>query len=574
MKKLFVILMVLLSSNLMAQTDGFNYQAVIRNSAGEILSNQNVSINVLIHAKYADGTLVYGENHKKNTNPYGVINIQVGMGDVLFGNFSQINWAEKTFLEIEIDEKGGSAFKSMGTNEILSVPVALFAKRAQNIDDPDSDPKNEIQELNLSNTTLTLSKANSVDLSVLQDGFTDADADIYNELQNLVLTENTLSVTNAPDNKTIDLSKYLDNTDKQTLTVNRESDLVKLSIKDGNQVSFTDKTEDSDADPLNEIQDLKLDGNILTITKNGSATMIDLSIFLDNTDNQELSINDHTLSIGGGNSVKIPDNVNDADYDPSNEIQDLSLNGNDLKITNNTNATTVSLSKYIDNTDAQTLSMNNNHEISITNGNTIDLKKMQVYFSPNQTPFRLEVANDGSMSMKEVVLDVDGNVYATIKIGSQTWMAENLKVKHAPDGSDISTYVYADDTNNESVLGLLYDWDAAMNGATTEISQGICPDGWHMPSNSEWQTLMGNLTNGQEGTELKVGGSSGFEAKLGGARYTDASYKDKDVSGNFWSSTQSDATNATSYSVYYNQDVYVNSAINKTMGYSVRCLKN
>ncbi len=107
--------------------------------------------------------------------------------------------------------------------------------------------------------------------------------------------------------------------------------------------------EDADADPTNEIQDLQLNGNLLSITRNEGATLIDLSPYLDNTDRQTLSLSGHRLSISGGNSVELPDEVEDADADPTNEIQDLKLQGNILTITKNSSATAIDLSPYLDN---------------------------------------------------------------------------------------------------------------------------------------------------------------------------------------------------------------------------------
>ncbi|NOY38357.1 MAG: hypothetical protein GXO83_12400, partial [Chlorobi bacterium] len=105
--------------------------------------------------------------------------------------------------------------------------------------------------------------------------------------------------------------------------------------------------DDADASPTNEIQDLQLNGNLLSLTLNGNPTVIDLSTYLDNTDQQTLNLSGHTISISGGNNVQLPDTVNDADHDPFNEIQDLQLNGNMLTITKNGSATSIDLSPYL-----------------------------------------------------------------------------------------------------------------------------------------------------------------------------------------------------------------------------------
>ncbi|MCK4749280.1 MAG: hypothetical protein KAT15_19640, partial [Bacteroidales bacterium] len=109
------------------------------------------------------------------------------------------------------------------------------------------------------------------------------------------------------------------------------------------------------------------------------------------------------------------------------------------------------------------------------------------------------------------VIDIDGNSYKTVLIGTQTWMAENLKVSHFPDGGPIplaedqatwgdltitdSAYCYYNyDIANREVYGALYSWPAAMNGVTSSDMnpsgvQGVCPAGWHLPSDDEWKEM-------------------------------------------------------------------------------------
>lgn len=108
------------------------------------------------------------------------------------------------------------------------------------------------------------------------------------------------------------------------------SDGSSISISQGNTIPLNDIVNDADADPENEIQDLKLEDHNLRLTNNSDPTIIDLSPYLDNTDNQELSVNNetHTLSISNGNSVEI-------DTDASNELQELSLSGYDLSLSKN-----------------------------------------------------------------------------------------------------------------------------------------------------------------------------------------------------------------------------------------------
>ncbi len=120
------------------------------------------------------------------------------------------------------------------------------------------------------------------------------------------------------------------------------------------------------------------------------------------------------------------------------------------------------------------------------------------------------------------VTDIDGNIYNTVLIGSQCWLKENMRTKKYPGGGTITKGPSAHgaagwDTDNAyyscppnssnngedcaaaASLGMLYQWSAAMNGSTTPGEQGICPDGWHIPTHSEWTTLERQICNDNGG---------------------------------------------------------------------------
>ncbi len=157
-----------------------------------------------------------------------------------------------------------------------------------------------------------------------------------------------------------------------------------------------------------------------------------------------------------------------------------------------------------------------------------------------------------------VVIDVDGNIYNTIVIGRQVWMAENLKVTHYADGTPIplvesssewsaltetdKAYCWHDNSlANKDIYGGLYTWAAAMNGigsSTTNPSsiQGVCPEGWHLPSDDEWKQL-----------EMYLGMNQG-EADVLGWRGTDEGGKMKETGTTHWSSPNTGATNSSGFS--------------------------
>ena len=170
----------------------------------------------------------------------------------------------------------------------------------------------------------------------------------------------------------------------------------------------------------------------------------------------------------------------------------------------------------------------------------------------------------------------DGKVYKTVKIGTQTWFAENLAYKASK-----GCWAYNNDTNNVKTYGYLYDWKAAKTS---------CPTGWHLPSDDEWTTLVTYLGGANvAGGKLKEIGTthwdkpntgatneSGFTALPGGYRYPDSPNENLGYSGYWWSSTEQ----VNSYGDYWFRNIAsrFNAVYRYDRGgksaYSVRCIKD
>lgn len=126
-------LAILLNSLLLnAQApQGFNYQAIARDANGAVAANQDVSFRLSLRQGSATGNLVYKETHQANTNQFGLVSFEIGQGTVVAGNFNLINWAlSPYYLQIECDLSGGTNYTDMGTQQLWSVPYALYAKSA------------------------------------------------------------------------------------------------------------------------------------------------------------------------------------------------------------------------------------------------------------------------------------------------------------------------------------------------------------------------------------------------------------------------------------------------------------
>jgi hypothetical protein len=132
MKKLFTIIAFVTSLTLFAQApQGFNYQATVRNSSGNLLTNQIVLVRFNILQNSTTGTTVYSETQTANTDDLGHISLVVGQGTATTGTFSAINWGSGTyFLRIELNT--GTGYVAMGTTQLFSVPYALYAQSSGN----------------------------------------------------------------------------------------------------------------------------------------------------------------------------------------------------------------------------------------------------------------------------------------------------------------------------------------------------------------------------------------------------------------------------------------------------------
>jgi hypothetical protein len=114
---------------------GISYQAVIRSSAGAIVPTQAVRLRMSIRDTTATGTIVYQESHQATTNLQGLVNLIIGQGTVISGVFASINWGTANkYLQVEVDPVGGTSYTSIGTQQMMSVPYALYSQRAGSLD--------------------------------------------------------------------------------------------------------------------------------------------------------------------------------------------------------------------------------------------------------------------------------------------------------------------------------------------------------------------------------------------------------------------------------------------------------
>lgn len=207
------------------------------------------------------------------------------------------------------------------------------------------------------------------------------------------------------------------------------------------------------------------------------------------------------------------------------------------------------------------------------------------------------------------VTDYDGNSYDAVRIGEQVWMASNLRTTHYANGEDIpegnatssaEPYRYTPSAD-VAAYGYLYNWPAVMHGDSTSTAnpsgvQGVCPDGWHVPSNAEWSQLTAYCSSHSEyvcgensnniakslaagygwkksttecavGNDLNANNATGFSALPAGYYYD--SYRSFGYDAYFWSATEGYARHL------FHSDAYVSRYRGgKSAGFSVRCVRD
>ena len=176
MQKLFTLIVIGgLTLTIFAQApQRLSYQAVIRNSSGDLVINHSIGMRISILQGSASGTVVYAETHSATTNANGLATIEIGGGALVSGNFSIINWGSGTyFLKTETDPAGGISYSITGTSQLLSVPYALNSKMSDGVVD------NSITSVKISDGAVTTADLgnNSITSGKISDG-TIAGADL------------------------------------------------------------------------------------------------------------------------------------------------------------------------------------------------------------------------------------------------------------------------------------------------------------------------------------------------------------------------------------------------------------
>lgn len=215
---------------------------------------------------------------------------------------------------------------------------------------------------------------------------------------------------------------------------------------------------------------------------------------------------------------------------------------------------------------------------------------------------------DESFVCGEMLTDLDGNHYRTVKIGDKCWMADNLRTTSFSDGTIISNYpveadwrttstaawvYYGNQSSNDDDYGKIYNWFAVTD------SRGICPAGWNVPGDDDWKSMeqaIGMANDDADGTgwrgnkenvggKLKTTGTefwetpnegasneSGFSGMPSGLRYPDGRFVSLGRSAFYWTSTWHSISEAYGRAIVFSRGEVSRGIYRKDFGFSVRCI--
>ncbi len=702
---------------------GFNYQAVFRNSAGEIIQNQSVGIRISILKGSSTGDAVYIETFSTTTNSFGLVNLVVGSGSPKEGALSDVEWSSDSyFIKVEVDFQGGSNYAEMGTTQLLSVPYAMHAKSASQFKgEPNGDPDAPLFEVKNSKGAVVFAVyENEVKIFIDEEddgktvgGFAVSGRTTTKEVQDLL--------TVAPGETRV----YVDESSGKTVggfavsgrTTTKEVEDILYITTDNTQIyvgegngktvggfAVSGRTTTKEVEDILQItpentQIYVGEGNGKTVggfAVSGRTTTKGVEDILQITpDNTRIYVSESDGKTVGGFAVsgrtttkeegfydvlkvvpertdvfiKPPDNKLFPDgftvsvYNQEMEPTEL-FNVSEEGIFMNNEVILVPNVITLDATNITQTSAIVGGEVLEYSGPSLEYRGITYSINPNPIAdinadvtaesgtildntgtgsgeFTMEISDltpgtkyyykafaineEGTVgygqqkvftTVEEGLIfgyftDVrDNNTYGMINIGSQVWMAENLKYLPAvvgpATGSETEPYYYvygydgtdvaeAKATDNYQTYGVLYNWTAAMAGAGSTNNnpsgvQGVCPTGWHLPSYAEWQQLASFLGGGSvAGGKLKEEGfahwlepntgatnETGFTALPGGFREkNDNTFKEIQQYGIWWSTYYfSGVTLIYHTSLKYNIGTLTLMWSDRDNGESVRCVRN
>ena len=606
MKKFYTILCLTIASltQLQAQApQGFNYQATVRNSAGDLIVNTNVYFKFNVIQGSQTAVPIFTETHYVPTDDLGQVNLVIGQGTANTGIFSELDWSLGSYyLGIELNT--GSGYVAMGTTQLLSVPYALYAENSGNSTPTTPTLQSVLAENNSAGQQQIKNLLNPTDGA---DAVTKSYVDALSNTQGLMNFNEWDNYQILNDNTTFQLEPnsfvFLDANNTTLIfpdgSENGFGDAIYIYVVQEGSVGVDITLQPSGFPIRIPAYDQPSYDDYFGILGCGLNTIINVGDYWMVADFQGQIITDSDIDMTNGTFTQCEGVL----YDSGGELNNYSGN-EDYTLTicpdGSGTSTVLEFISFVTQASVDVLTIFNGTTTSdpilgtysgtqtlgtITADNTSGCLTLR--FVSNGGVNTAGFAANISCDFFGTVTDIDGNTYDYLTYGDQVWTVENAEMVTYRDGTPIPEVTDATEWenlttgawayyNNDPTKPRLYNWYAVMgihDAASlpdATLRKEFAPEGWHVPSDAEWTTLEEHLiangynydstttgnkiakamasttgwvsqTNaGAPGNDQSINNSSGFNAFSEGGRYHIGLFNDEGGNAIFWSSTESD----------------------------------
>lgn len=575
---LFVLFLVTSSIILAQVPEYFTYQAVARDAYDNVIANQNMAVQVRILEDSTSTSSVYTENFFIQSNDFGRVEFSIGGGGVQDGNFNSIDWSLSNYhIWIGMDITGGSTYKEIGVEPFVWVPYAKYAKSSGSSLEPQGIKSYTQSQINnlpgvpgavvFNTTSHCLNFFNG-------SAWTSLCGEQCFPMPTIAKTGPNQSVYAVYTNLSGNVPNY----------GNNEIGLWSMIIGTGGVIN-------EPTNPNSIFNGLAGQTYLLawTLSTACGSTSSTVSIEFLACDDGDPCTYDYYYNGICQHKTLVPALAN-AGPDQEMAISPIQLEANPALLGNG-------YWSIISGTGGVIADSLNNHSVFTGIHSTTYELVWHIMHTCNSSSDTVSITFHNVILCGTNLTDTrDSKVYGTVDMNGRCWMADNLNYgsfvttsQGQQNNSMAEKYCYGNNPANCPTMGGLYSWGELMNYATVEYSQGLCPDNWHVPTDSEWYdmehfvdpTINDPTATGFRGVDaaskLLTGGSSGLDLIFSGTYYQPNSQFFGGGSINRYGNYASSTVNGSFTWIHVLNENYAGIARmtgSKLLGNALRCVQN